>query len=139
MKGENDVIGGEGVSVGPKNSGAKVKGESFIVGRDFPSRGEARLDLLGDGVVVDEGIEKKADESAGGGVFRDEGVKSGRFARGGVDKDPTLPSGLGSGSVQSLGKRIVGAHFFGFGSTGLRGHGNKREEKQSAKVHKSES
>jgi hypothetical protein len=69
LEGEDDVVGREGVAIGPKNSGAEVKSEGFIVGGDFPVGGEAGFDFLGDGVVSNEGIEKEADESAGGGVL----------------------------------------------------------------------
>jgi len=69
LEGEDDIVGREGVPIGPKNSRAEMKCESFIVGGDVPAGGEAGFDLLGYGVVADERIEKEADESAGGGVF----------------------------------------------------------------------
>ena len=69
LEGEDDVVSREGVAIGPKNSRAEVKGESFIVGGDVPASGEAGFDLLGHSVVTDEGIEKEADEPAGGGVL----------------------------------------------------------------------
>ena len=57
------------MAIGPKNSGAEVEGESFIVGGDVPAGREAGFDFLGDGIVMNEGIEKETDESAGGGIL----------------------------------------------------------------------
>jgi hypothetical protein len=64
LKGEEDVIGREWVAVGPENARAQVKGEGSIIGGDVPASGESGFDFLGDGVVVDEGIEKESDEAA---------------------------------------------------------------------------
>lgn len=64
LKGKDDVICREGVAVGPENARAQVKGEGSIIGGDVPARGESGFDFLGDGVVVDEGIEKESDEAA---------------------------------------------------------------------------
>jgi len=64
LKGEEDVIGREGVAVRPENARAQVKGEGAIIGGNVPASGEPRFNFLGDGVVVDEGIEKESDEAA---------------------------------------------------------------------------
>ena len=64
LKGEEDVIGRKGVAVRPKNARAQVKGEGAIIGGNVPASGESGFDFLGDGVVVDEGIEKESDEAA---------------------------------------------------------------------------
>jgi hypothetical protein len=64
LKSEEDVIGREGVTVGPENARAQVKGEGAIIGGNVPARGESGFDFLGDGVVVDEGVEKESDEAA---------------------------------------------------------------------------
>jgi hypothetical protein len=69
LGGKDDVVGREGVPIGPKNSGAKVKSEGFIVWGDVPAGSEAWFDLLSHSVVADERIEKEADESAGGSVL----------------------------------------------------------------------
>ena len=64
MKGEEDVIGRKGVAVRPKNARAQVKGEGAIIGGNVPASGESGFDFLGDGVVVDKGVEKESDETA---------------------------------------------------------------------------
>ena len=64
LKGEEDIIGREGVPVGPENARAQVKGEGSIIGGNVPARGESGFNFLGDSVVVDEGIEKEPDEAA---------------------------------------------------------------------------
>jgi hypothetical protein len=69
LKCEDHIISGKGVTIGPENARAEVKGERFIIGGDVPACCEARFDFLGHGVVTDKGVKKEADESAGGGIL----------------------------------------------------------------------
>ena len=106
MKGEDHVVRGEGVSIGPANTWAKVKGEGFMIGRDFPSGGEAGFYLLGDSVITNERVEKKANESARGGVFRNEGVEGGGFSGCGVDKNATSSTDFILSGIDTGGEGI---------------------------------
>ena len=126
MKSEDDVVRREGLSVGPTDPRTEMEGEGFVVWGDIPTKGKTGFHLLSDGVVADKGIQKEADESTGGGVFRDEGVESRRLARGGVDEDTSTMSRFNPGSVDPLWERGILPHYGLFWGAGdKRGNGNK--------------
>ena len=70
LKREDHVIGGKGLSIGPTDTRTDMEGEGAVVGSDLPAGGKPGFDFLGDGVVSYERIEKEADESSRGGIFR---------------------------------------------------------------------
>ena len=104
---EEDVVSGEGGAIRPANARAKKEVESFVVLPDFPAGGEAGFDFLGDGVEAGEGVEEESDEAAGGGVFRDEGVEGGGFARGRIDKNTPWATVFGACDVDAGGERMA--------------------------------
>jgi hypothetical protein len=106
LKGKDHVVGREGVSIGPANAWPEVKGEGFMIGCDFPFRGEAGLYLLGDSVITNERIEKEANESARGGIFRNEGVEGGGFSGCGVDKNATSSTDFILSGIDTGGEGI---------------------------------
>ena len=90
-----------------------MEGEGAVVGCDVPARGKAGLDFLSDGIVSHQRIEKEADESSRGGIFRNQGVESGGFARSGIDEDTAPLSDLIAGCVDSFRQRdIFPGHLF---------------------------
>ena len=94
------------MSIGPANPWAEVKGEGFMIGGNFPSGREAGFYLLRDSVIANERVEKKADESAGGGVFRNEGVEGGGFSGCGVDKNATSSADFILSGIDTGGEGI---------------------------------
>jgi hypothetical protein len=77
-----------------------------MIGRDFPSGSEAGFYLLGDSVITNERVKKEANESARGGVFRNEGVEGGGFSGCGVDKSAASSTDLILGGIYTSGEGI---------------------------------
>ena len=84
-----------------------MEGEGFVVGGDLPAEGKAGFHLLGDGVVADKGIQKKANESSRGGILGDQRIEGGGLARRGIDEDASAMSRFHPGGVDALGKRGI--------------------------------
>jgi hypothetical protein len=63
--GEDEVVRGDRIAVGPAGLGAEMEGPSEIVGRDLPAGGDGGDGLAGHGVVLGKAFEERLNDIKG--------------------------------------------------------------------------
>jgi len=112
LSAEDDIVGGDGLTVGPLRALAQVEDDGQAVILDLPALGKVAFGLEGVGVVTGERGKEEVDDGRRRGFLGDEGVEGLRVGRGPVAE------------VAADNRRFVGIR--GFKHFGL-GHGNGSE------------
>ncbi|MNK47757.1 hypothetical protein D3C87_665750 [compost metagenome] len=134
VEGEDDVVGGQGLAVRPLEALAELEGIGLLVLAHRPGRGQGRLDLEGEGMLLDESLEGVGDEAGRGrighqGRVEGLGILVGRQVNGpAVLADGTrLDLGLGGGDGRNRSLSALGGGGFGLpaGAAGDEGRAQK--------------